>query len=311
MKGRPAKKKKRNLPILYQGEFLRDLQFNRRYSERTIDSYRRDLRLYSAFCAGRDSLEGFYEFLTERGLGARSQARAVSCVRSYMKFLQLRGFSAPDIKRLKLPRLKSKLPKPISLKEFEALLSAAKEENQIRRLRNQLVLSFLYGLGCRVSELAALNIQDFHRAKSQTESWISVTGKGNRQRLLPLSKELCRLLSAYLAEARPLGLNPSLPALFFNNRGNRPSRVDIWRWLKLWSQKAGFSEVKNPHSFRHGCATGLLENGADLRSIQKLLGHLSLQTTQIYTSVNSRRLKETVDRCHPLSARASLGRKPA
>ena len=294
--GRRAGRKNR-LPAALQEEFLRDLQFSRRRSERTVEAYRRDLQLYAAFCGESDSLEGFCRFLTKKGLSARSQARAASCVRSYFRFLLMRGRSAPDIKRLKPPRIKSRLPKSINLREFQALFAAACQgKNQARSLRNQLALSFLYGLGCRVSELTALNIQDFHPA----ESWIKITGKGDRQRLLPLSQELAKLLAVYLAAARPLGLRPGSPALLFNNRGRRPSRSDIWRWLKAWSEKAGFSEVKNPHSFRHGCAAGLLENGADLRSIQKLLGHLSLQTTQIYTAVNARRLKETVDQFHPL-----------
>ena len=105
----------------------------------------------------------------------------------------------------------------------------------------------------------------------------------------------------YLKEARPVFVISEKPWLVFNNRGNRPSRVDIWRWLKTWSMRAGFEQVKNPHSFRHGCATALLEKGADLKSIQQLLGHLNIQTTQIYTSVVSGQIKKTIAQHHPLS----------
>ena len=199
-------------------------QFSRRYSDRTIESYQRDLRIWSAFCAGADSpahsIEDFYQFLTERGLSSRSQARVLSCVRSYLKFLQLRGLPAPEIRRLKLPQLKNPLPKPVSLSEFKSLLAAAsKEEGHVRRLRNQMVLGFLYGLGCRVSELTALNIQDFH----SMESWISVTGKGSRQRLLPLSTELARPAGGLFVRGAALwGFAPDLRHCFSTTGGTAP-----------------------------------------------------------------------------------------
>ncbi len=282
--------------LLYE-EFLRELQFGRGYSANTISAYKRDLEYYKNFCKARRPINDFYYFLTKKNLSPRSQARILSCVRTYLRFLQSRGRSSAEIKHLKLPKLQKKLPRPISLREFSVLWKVCGEETAGRSLRNKLALAFLYGLGCRVSELVSLNIQDFNA----TEAWISVMGKGSRQRLLPLPKNLYDLLHVYLSQSRPLLGKTASPSLFFNNKGKRPSRVDVWRWLKIWSVKAGFDEVKNPHSFRHGCATGLLEKGADLRSIQKLLGHLSIQTTQIYTSVSSEKLKEAVDEFHPLS----------
>ncbi len=280
-----------------QDDFFRELQFNRQYSENTIAAYKRDLSVYWEFYKTKKQLSDFYEYLTKRNLSPRSQVRIISCLRMYFKYLQSRGISTPDISILKFPKLKKKLPKVINIDEFKNLLEASRDDNKALTIRNHLILNFLYGLGCRVSELIHLNLEDFNA----TESWVSITGKGDRQRLLPLSKDLYELLSFYLKESRPLFVKTKIQSLFFNNKGKRPSRVDIWRWLKKWSQRAGFDDVKNPHSFRHGCATGLLEQGADLRSIQKLLGHLNIQTTQIYTSITSKRLKETVDKCHPLS----------
>ena len=285
-----------NSLILYE-DFLRDLKFTCNYSKHTLSAYKRDLAYYKDFCKTRQPIQEFYYFLSQKKLSARSQARIISCVRTYFKFLQRRGHSSLEIKHLKLPKVKNKLPQAIHLKEFQALWEACVVDSSSLSLRNQLVLSFLYGLACRVSELVALNIQDFN----ETSAWISVMGKGNKQRLLPLPKNLYHLLIVYLNKSRPFIGKPESPALFFNNRGSRPSRVDIWRWLKIWSLKAGFNEVKNPHSFRHGCATGLLEKGADLRTIQKLLGHLNIQTTQIYTSVSSKKLQSAVDDFHPLS----------
>ena len=282
--------------LLYE-DFLRELQFGRGYSTNTVSAYKRDLDYYRNFCKTNRPIQNFYYFLTKKKLSPRSQARVLSCIRTYLKFLQSRGHSSVEIKHLKLPRLKNKLPHPINLKEFSALWKACEENTASLNLRNKLVLAFLYGLGCRVSELVSLNLQGFN----ETEAWISVIGKGGTQRLLPLPKNLYDLLNVYLNHSRPLIGKKESPPLFFNNKGKRPSRVDIWRWLKAWSLKAGFDEVKNPHSFRHGCATGLLEKGADLRTIQKLLGHLSIQTTQIYTSVSSEKLKEAIDEFHPLS----------
>lgn len=282
--------------LLYE-EFIRELTFNRRCSIHTVSAYKRDLAYYKEFSQSQQPIQEFYSFLTEKDLSSRSQARILSCVRTYLKFLQSRGHSSIDIKYLTLPKLKNKLPKPLRLEEFQLLWTACEDKTPALSLRNKLILSFLYGLGCRVSELTAMDVQNFN----QTESWISVIGKGDKQRLLPLTELLYKLLLIYLEQSRPLLSDQKSPCLFFNNRGRRPSRVDIWRWLKVWSLKAGFNEVKNPHSFRHGCATSLLDQGADLISIQKLLGHLSIQTTQIYTSVSSSRLKKAVDEFHPLS----------
>lgn len=282
--------------LLYR-DFLRELKFQSGYSENTVSAYKRDLEYYRAFCKTKQPIRRFYYFLTNKKLSPRSQARVISCVRSYLKFLQKRGYSAKELKLLKLPRLSHSLPKSIQLEEFSALWKACEGKSDKLSLRNKMVLAFLYGLGCRVSELTAINLQDFN----ETEAWISVVGKGNKQRLLPLTKNLYDLLKLYLKKSRPYIGQGKNPSLFFNNRGRRPSRVDIWRWLKAWSLRAGFEDVKNPHSFRHGCATGLLEKGADLRTIQKLLGHLSIQTTQIYTSVSSGKLKSAVDKFHPLS----------
>ena len=165
-------------------------------------------------------------------------------------------------------------------------------------LRNRLALSLLYGLGLRVSELAELSLKDFH----PIENLIKIKGKGRKERLLPLFPDLSAAFRKYLSVSRPLLLaHKGEKALICNNRGKRASRVDIWRWLKAWSLKAGFSAVKNPHSFRHGFATGLLDHGADLIRIQKLLGHKSIQTTQVYTTVAVRKLKKMVEERHPLS----------
>ena len=281
---------------LYE-EFLRELQFGLLYSEHTIIAYKGDLAYYEEFQKKKLPLRQFSFFLTKKNLSPRSQARIISSIRSYLKFLQRHGKTKLQIKDLKHPKVHKKLPRPVVMEEFLKLWKSCEETCPLQTLKNQLLLSFLYGLGCRVSELCSINIEDFN----ETESWINLKGKGNRQRLVPLTNDLHALLVTYLTKVWPKLPKKDPKALFVNKKGNRPSRVDVWRWLKTWSFKAGFKEVKAPHSFRHGCATGLLDQGADLRSIQKLLGHLSIQTTQIYTSVSSKNLSSAIKTYHPLS----------
>jgi integrase/recombinase XerD len=183
------------------------------------------------------------------------------------------------------------------VREFQRLYQSCEVENTYKTARNQLTLLLLYGLGCRVSELINLDLADYH----ETDSWLKVTGKGGKERVLPLTERLRTELSDYLKHVRQRLMKESTEAILINDRGHRPSRVDVWRWLSSWSQKAHFDEPVGPHRFRHGCATALLEAGADLRSIQMLLGHASLQTTQIYTNVSGHKIQETINEHHPLS----------
>lgn len=278
-------------------EFFDDLQNIRGRSLNTVMAYRRDLELFEEFKAKHKDLSRFFDFMKKHGLSTRSQARVVSSLRTYFRFLERNGEKVDELRELRQPRIKNKLPKVLTPEEFQKLLEAAGSENEFRARRNQLTLLLLFGSGCRVSELIQLNVEDFN----QVDNWLVVTGKGNKQRLVPLTARLVEELKSYLSEVRPELVKGPATSILLNDRGHRPSRVDIWRWLAAWSKRAGFSEPVGPHQFRHGCATALLENGADLRTIQALLGHASIQTTQIYTSVTGRKLKEEVDLHHPLS----------
>ncbi len=282
-------------------EFFEDLQHVRGRSLNTVMAYRRDLELWAQYQVqpGVTTLKvmGFYDFMKSQKLSVRSQARVISSLRTYFKFLESRGQEAPQLRELKPPRVNVKLPKTLKHEDFERLLRSSVVEDAHKTARNQLTLLFLYGLGCRVSELIEMDVTDV----SVTERWVKVLGKGSKERLLPLSDLLYGTLQVYLKDHRESLIREKSQTLFVNDKGHRPSRVDIWRWLASWSKKAGFSESVHPHQFRHACATALLESGADLRSIQTLLGHASLQTTQIYTQVSQGKLNQTLDEHHPLA----------
>jgi integrase/recombinase XerD len=281
-------------------EFFDELQHVRGRSQNTVMAYRRDLELYAQYKEDEHSqapVSGFYEYMKKHKLSPRSQARVVSSLRTYYKFCESRGMKAPELRELRPPKVKVGLPKALSLDEFEKLLQACKVEDLSKAKRNQMTLMLLFGLGCRVSELIGLNLEDYN----ETDRWLKILGKGNKERLVPLTDQLSSQLNDYILNIRESLLKEKSSTMLVNDRGHRPSRVDIWRWLAAWSERAGFDEPVGPHRFRHGCATALLESGADLRSIQMLLGHSSIQTTQIYTNVTTQNLVKTVDEHHPLS----------
>jgi len=286
----------------YWTEFFEDLQHVRGRSRNTVLAYRRDLELFDEFLSKHSDLNLIFDHMTQKGLSTRSQARVISSIRTYYKFCESKGMKIPDISKLRPPKVKAALPKPLTLDEFKKLFDNCETDSPFKTARNQITLLLLFGLGCRVSELIALNLHDFN----ETESWIKVVGKGGKERLIPLTENLQIELKEYFVKIRRKLVKDNTNSILINDRGKRPSRVDIWRWLSAWSEKAGFEEPVSPHRFRHGCATALLESGADLRSIQMLLGHSSIQTTQIYTSVSTTKLKEEVDRHHPLSGDFSI-----
>lgn len=278
-------------------EFFDELQNVRGRSQNTVMAYRRDLELFIEYRKNHSHIPGFYEFMKKHKLSTRSQARVISSLRTYFRFCESRGKKCAELRDLRPPKVKVGLPKVLTPQEFQQLYDAAETPDSMKTARNQMTLLFLYGLGVRVTELIGMNVSDFN----PTDRWVKVLGKGNKERLAPITENLAAFLTEYLKNVRPHLCDGSEQAILINDRGHRPSRVDVWRWLAAWSAKAGFPEPVNPHRFRHACATSLLENGADLRSIQMLLGHASIQTTQIYTNVSTRTMASTIDEHHPLS----------
>ncbi len=286
------------MALEYWVEFFEDLELVRGRSRNTVLAYRRDLELFDTFRMKKKPIEDFRNFLEKNDLSTRSQARVISSVRTYLKFCERQGMVCGELKVLRPPRLETPPPRALRMDEFEKLLKASRVDHPVKAARNQITLMMLFGMGCRVTELVDINLTDI----SESQRQLVVQGKGGKERLIPLTENLFSEVKLYIEEVRPLLLKEAASkSLLLNDRGKRPSRVDIWRWLDAWSKTAGFDYTVNPHKFRHGCATALLEAGADLRSIQVLLGHSSIQTTQIYTSVSSQQKRKVVDEHHPLS----------
>ena len=239
------------MALRYWVEFFDELQNVRGRSVNTVLAYRRDLELFEEYSRTGKSISGFYVFMKEKKLSDRSQARVVSSLRTYFKFCQKKsGTDVGELAELRPPKVKAKLPQVLTQNEFDKLGDASRVEDVFRAGRNHLTLILLFGLGVRVSELISLNIHDF----SESQGFLSVTGKGGKQRLLPLTEYLLAELKSYLLQIRPHLIKDKTDSILINDRGHRPSRVDIWRWLERWSRVAGFSETINPHRFRHGCA---------------------------------------------------------
>jgi len=288
-------------------EFFEDLQTVRGRSLNTVMAYRRDLELYADFVSTQLPIAQIYDFFKKKNLSPRSQARVVSSIRTYLKFCETQGEKCPELRELRQPKTSKTLPKVLTTEQFYELQKSAVTEDASQTLRNQLTLSLLFGSGCRVSELITLDTADYN----SIERWVKLTGKAGKERLVPLTEYLVQALNQYLETVRPTLLREKSDTLLVNDRGHRPSRIDIWRWLSAWSKRAGFDDTVSPHQLRHGCATALLDAGADLRSIQMLLGHTSIQTTQIYTSVSTQHLRESVDTFHPLSPTQSAHKTAA
>jgi integrase/recombinase XerD len=279
-------------------EFLFEIEFVKGCSRNTVLAYRSDLFLFREFITSKKPIQEFFAYMTNRGLSSRSQARAMSTVRAYARFAESRGGKAVDLRRLTIPKFQQPPPKGVSVDDVTRLLIAARHDNAEHIHRNQLAILMLFGMGCRVTELIGIDINHYRNSEAN----LTVIGKGNRERMLPLSQLLNMEIQSYLENSRPFLQRKDMKtqALILNDHGNRPSRVDIYRWLKCWSKRAGFTNCISPHALRHSCATSLLEGGADLRSIQELLGHSSIATTQIYASVSRKLLTETVANFHPL-----------
>ena len=287
-------------------QFLNFLLVEKGLSSNTLESYSRDLIYYFRFleAEGITDLsqthpETLYEYLGSlkaRKLSSRTQARTLSAIKSFYRFMQEESLRKDNpALPLQGPKPKRSLPKTLSEMEVETLLHQPKPDSP-RGLRDVAMLEVLYATGLRVSELIGLTLDQL-----ELEAHLLRTmGKGSKERLVPIGNTASNHLLEYLQKGRNILIKDRLvPWVFLNNRGGQLSRQGFWKILRDYGRQAGFTKKISPHTLRHTFATHLLEGGADLRSIQTMLGHADISTTQIYTLVTSEHLREAYRRYHP------------
>jgi integrase/recombinase XerD len=284
--------------------FLEYLAVEKGLSGNTIQSYARDIRKLVDLLKARkvplhrvteETLVGFIHGESQAGLSARSLARLISALRSFFRFLVLSGLVSKDATaQLTTPSTWLALPKFLTVAEAEALLHSP-DEKKPRGLRDRAMLEVLYGSGLRVSELATLKLAEINLE----DGFLVCRGKGGKERIVPLGRSSGRAVGRYLAEIRPRLDHGGREELFLSRRGRPFTRQGVWKLLRQHAVTAGLAARISPHVLRHSFATHLLERGADLRSVQLMLGHSQITTTQIYTHVTRERLRRVYDKFHP------------
>jgi integrase/recombinase XerD len=283
--------------------FLNYLTVEKGAAANTVAAYSRDLVRYLAFLGERSPDEvrpsdvaGFLAHLKNQGIAPRSRARALSALRMLHRFLLVEGYSQTNPSAIiEVPKGVQKLPTVLSNRQVEALLAAPLDCGPIE-IRDAAMLELLYATGLRVSELVGLAITEVNLSAG----YLMTIGKGNKERLVPIGESACRAVARYLEQARGELLGEkSSGHLFLSRLGEGMSRQAFWNIIKKRALQAGVSSRISPHTLRHSFATHLLENGADLRSVQVMLGHADLSSTQIYTHVTRERLKRLHGEFHP------------
>jgi len=287
-------------------KYIRHLNINLGRSEHTADAYSRDLNDFLRFCekSGAPSSPADVDIklarryladLKREGRSRATMARRVSALRSFFKFLKREGVVEKNVfAALDIPRRPKKTPEFLFAEEVSALLKAPDETPA--GLRDKAILELLYSSGIRVSELVSLNISDINPGRPE----LRVIGKGRKERIVFIGAPARRATMDYIARGRPeLGVTQDNSALLLNKSGGRLSTRGVQRVVEKHINKIATAKRISPHSLRHSFATHMLNAGADLRTVQELLGHASLSTTQIYTHVSSERLRKTYDDAHP------------
>lgn len=289
----------------YIRKYITYLKLERGLSPNTVEAYIDDiekLRLYlkdAHISYTETTLEHLQDFLIDLcqiGISTRSQARIVSGIKSFFKFLILDGEIEDDpTELLETPNIGMKLPEVLTLKEIDGIVAAI-DLSQPQGQRDKAIIETLYGCGLRVSELVNLQISNIYT----NEMYVSVIGKGSKQRLVPLSSTARKAIELWYIDRNKMNVKTGdEDYVFLNLRGGKMTRIAVFDIVKKYAQLAGIEKNISPHTFRHSFATHLLEGGANLRAIQEMLGHESILTTQIYTHVDMKALREAIIRFHP------------
>ena len=286
--------------------FLTHAKVEKGLSPNTVAAYRRDLMKFCEFAqrrkltvetASRDDVVDFLAGLYRQHLESKSVARHLVSLRNFFRFAQIQERIAADPTiNLESPKIRRSLPGYLRLEEVDKLLAQPDAKTPLG-LRDRAMLEVLYSAGLRVSELVGLRVSDL----DTKVGCVRCIGKGDKERIVPVGKKALGMVERYLRDARPkmLGKFAGSPTLFVNRRGRPLSRVGVWKILSAYGRRAGLRVALTPHMLRHSFATHLLEGGADLRSVQLMLGHADISTTQIYTHVVEERLKQIYKAHHP------------
>ncbi|WP_203361837.1 site-specific tyrosine recombinase XerD [Bacillus sp. REN10] len=289
-------------------DFIHYMVVEKGLAKNTISAYERDLKHYLLYLEKVEQVASLndvtrvhiVQFLNElktEGKSSKTIARHVASIRSFHQFLlREKAVEQDPSVHIETPQIEKKLPQVLSLSEVEALMEAPDISTPFG-LRDQAMLELLYATGIRVSELTSLNLEDIHL----TMGFVRCFGKGNKERIIPIGKTAIGVLEAYLENGRPKlqSAKHTTEALFLNHHGKRLTRQGFWKILKTLTQKSNIQKDLTPHTLRHSFATHLLENGADLRAVQEMLGHADISTTQIYTHVTKTRMKDVYTQFHP------------
>lgn len=287
-------------------EFIDFIRIEKGLSQNTIQSYLRDLKQYDTYLndkkishidnVDRTVIQKYFQKLKEEGKSSKSIARLAATIRSFHQFALREKYAVKDPTILiESPKYEQKLPDVLSIKEVDQLLTF-ENTTKDRDIRDKVMLELLYGTGVRVSELIQLRVEDINL----TMGFVRVFGKGNKERIIPLGDQLIRLLKHYILDVRiNLLKKVDTDILFLNARGTALTRQGFWKILKKIGVERGISKTLTPHTLRHSFATHLLENGADLRAVQEMLGHSDISTTQLYTHISKKQIRDMYLNYHP------------
>lgn len=286
-------------------DFIAYLRGECHLAQNSVAAYGRDLRRFLGWVDSRSlnslsvhDLSDFIATLHDEKLAPASIARGVVAIRTFYKFLQLEGVTTENpAELLATQKMWQRIPKVLTHTQVDTLLSAPRRIEKYA-VRDRAMLEVLYATGCRVSEVCNLKIRDL----SLTERYLKCEGKGGKQRMVPIGSRAIAAVETYCAELRSIlaSRNPQLPEELFLSRSGKPmDRIMLWRLIKHYARRVGIDSKISPHALRHSFATHLLAGGADLRQVQEMLGHASIQTTQIYTHVEHSRLMKVHKKFHP------------
>ena len=292
--------------------FLNYLTVEKGFSRNTIDAYHNDLNQLASFAEkeiarrgimpswanfSRQDMLGSLLDLKERNYAVTTLARKIAAAKSFFGFMMAEGnIRSNPTENISSPKVGKALPDAISISQVRQLIDQPAGLSTPEAKRDRAMLELLYASGMRASELVSLNLNDV----DTKECYVRCFGKGNKERLIPIYQRAARVVEEYVAEVRSkLVHSDTEQALFVNQRGSRLTRQGLWQILKAYAKSAGLGKQVTPHTLRHSFATHMLSGGADLRSVQELLGHANISTTQIYTHLTSEHIRRTYDKAHP------------